>query len=142
MTELTPTQLPFEERYLEPLMNIEMPVLAFYDNHTDLTDVQVDAVYEALTKRYRAEETNFDYAEPTFDGLRDELHELLLPIAETLRGRPALLPGRRELSAAEMQAIFKRLRASIKMHSKRGGRQGYLKFLDEFMRGADFGALE
>lgn len=139
---MTLHSIPFEEQYLEPLMNIEMPVLAFYDNHPTLTDAQVDSVYEALSKRYRAEETQFTYSEPNLDGLRHELHKILLPVAETLRGRPALLPRRTELSASELNAIFKRLRSSIKMHGKRGGRQGYLEFLSNFMNQATSENLE
>ncbi|MHA0033604.1 hypothetical protein ACXXDK_01055 [Deinococcus sp. PESE-38] len=77
-----------EEQYFDQLMQLEFAVLGFFDDHPDLTDAVVDSAYEELAKRYRAEATAHEYKPGKLDGLRLELHDTLLPLAEMLVGRP------------------------------------------------------
>lgn len=121
---------PIEDLYMDQLAQIEFAVTAFFDEHPDLTDAQVDSVYEELMKRYRAEATNFDFKPNKLDGVRSELHEALLPIAELLAGRPNKIMPFDVLSAEELRLCFQRLRRSIKTLKDAGGRQIYLQHIE------------
>lgn len=123
-----------EDQFLNQLMQLEFAVIGFYGEHPDLTDAMVEGVYEELTKRYRAEVTAHEYKAGKLDGLRLELHEILLPQTEMMVGRPANVAAHLRVTPEEMQAILKRLRSSIKTWSKYG-RQGYLKYLDSQLSG-------
>lgn len=123
------------QKYEQQLLNLELAVISFYEEHPELTDAQVDSVYEELGKRYRAEATAHEYRPGRLEGLRDTLHQELLPVAELLVGRPTNVLPNVPISAEEMTLIFKRLRTSIKTWQKRGGRQAYLEYVSQFMQG-------
>ena len=119
-----------EEKYFDQLMQLEFAVLGFFDDHPELTDAMVDNAYEELARRYRAEATAHEYKPGKLDGLRLELHDTLLPIAEMLVGRPDNVMPYAPVSAEALNEMFRRLRASLRKWSREGGRQGYLTFLD------------
>ncbi|MHA0037368.1 hypothetical protein [Deinococcus sp. PESE-13] len=131
-----------EEQYFDQLMQLEFAVLGFFDDHPDLTDAVVDSAYEELAKRYRAEATAHEYKPGKLDGLRLELHDTLLPLAEMLVGRPDNVMPYAPVSAQAMQDVFKRLRASIKRWGKVGGRQAYLNFIGGQLGGLELDGLD
>lgn len=125
----------FEDQYLSQLMNIELAVQRLFDEHPELTDAQVDSVYEELARRYRAEATHFEFKPGKLDGLRADLHEELLPLCEMMLGRPDNILPIEPVTAEELRQILNRLRSSIKTWSKRGGRQAYLTYVSDAMEG-------
>ncbi len=66
------------ERYESQLLNIELAVMRVFDENSELTDAQVDGVYEELAKRYRAEATDHEYKAGKMNGLRQTLHDAVL----------------------------------------------------------------
>ena len=131
-----------EDKYFDQLMQLEFAVLGFFDDHPDLTDAMVDSAYEELGKRYRAEATAHEYRPGKLDGLRLDLHSVLLPIAEMLVGRPDNVMPYAPVSAGAMHEIFKLLRSSVRRHGKLGGRQAYLNFLNGQLGGLELDGLE
>ncbi|OLV15868.1 hypothetical protein [Deinococcus marmoris] len=123
----------FTDKYENQFMSIELAVYGVYDEHPELTDAQVDAAYEELARRYRAEATAFAFKPGKLDGLRAEVHDAVLPIAEMLVGRPDNILPTEPVSAEEMRQILGRLRSSIKTWQKAGGRQSYLKYISQFL---------
>ncbi|MFK7604106.1 hypothetical protein ACI3L1_18060 [Deinococcus sp. SM5_A1] len=123
----------FTDKYENQFMSIELAVYGVYDEHPELTDAQVDAAYEELARRYRAEATAFAFKPGKLDGLRAEVHDAVLPIAEMLVGRPDNILPTEPVSAEEMRQILGRLRSSIKTWQKAGGRQSYLKYVSQFL---------
>ena len=120
---------PVHEQFEPQLKAIETVVMDFYKAHPDLTDAVVDGVYEELSRRYRAEATSFDFKPGRLDGLREDLHAALLPVTESLCGRPAAPSGLAAISAEDLRQCLNRLRKSVALWTKEMGRQGYLKFL-------------
>ena len=128
-----------EERFGPQLLQLELAVIQAYEDHPELPDAQVDSAYEELARRYRAEATNFEFKPGKLDGLRQTVHDALLPVAEMLRGRPKDLAGAPVIEAEDVRVCFNRLRSSIKTWSKLGrGRQGYLDYISEAVEGEDF----
>ncbi|QFP75870.1 hypothetical protein [Deinococcus sp. AJ005] len=123
----------FTDKYENQFMSIELAVYGVYDEHPELTDAQVDAAYEELARRYRAEATAFAFKPGKLDGLRAEVHDAVLPIAEMLVGRPDNILPTEPVSAEEMRLILGRLRSSVKTGQKAGGRQSYLKYVSQFL---------
>ncbi|CAM3676414.1 hypothetical protein [Deinococcus frigens] len=123
----------FTDKYENQLLNIELAVSSVYDEHPELTDAQVDAAYEELARRYRAEATAHDFKPGKLDGPRASVHDAVLPITEMLVGRPDNILPTEPVSAEEMRQIINRLRSSIKTWQKAGGRQSYLKYLSQFL---------
>ena len=121
------------EQFEAQLFQIELAVMRVRDDHPELTDAQVDSVYEELSRRYRAEATAHDFKPGKLDGLRLTLHDELLPITELLVGRPANMAPEQTVSAEEMRLMLGRLRASLKRWTREGGRQGYLNYLSNFL---------
>ncbi|PTA68255.1 hypothetical protein C8263_08860 [Deinococcus arcticus] len=106
---------------------MELAVLGVYGEHPDLTDAQVDAAYEELARRYRAEATHFPFKPGHLDGLRAEVHDAALRHLTLMLDH---LDTADRPSAEELRQCVNRLRSSVKRFSREGGRQGYLKFID------------
>ncbi|MDV6373690.1 hypothetical protein [Deinococcus arenicola] len=123
----------FTDKYEPQLLNLEIAVSGIHDEHPELTDAQVDAVYEELSRRYRAEATAHDFKPGKLSGVRAEMYDALLVITELLVGRPDNILPTEPVSAEEMRQILNRLRSSIKTWQKAGGRQSYLKNLSQFL---------
>lgn len=121
------------EQFESQLLLIELAVMRVFDEQPDLTDAQVDSVYEELSRRYRAEATAHEFKASDLDGIRAVLHNEVLPITELLVGRPANMASADTISAEEMRLCLNRLRASIKRWSREGGRQGYLNYLTNYL---------
>ena len=121
------------EQFEGQLYQIELVVTHVFDDHPDLTDAQVDSVYEELSRRYRAEATAHEFKAGKLDGIRADLHAELLPVTELLLGRPANMAPADPISAEDMRLCLNRLRSSIKRWSREGGRQGYLTYLSEYL---------
>ena len=113
----------FTDKYENQLLNIELAVWGVYEEYPELTDAQVDAAYEELSRRYRAEATAHEFRAGKLEGLRAEVHDSVLPMTEMLVGRPDNILPLEPVSAEEMRLILGRLRSSIKTWSSKGGRQ-------------------
>ncbi|WP_309569727.1 hypothetical protein, partial [Deinococcus sp.] len=100
--------------------------------HPELTDAQVDAAYEELARRFRAEATNFPFKPGKLDGLRADVHDAALKNLTVLLHNSEERP-----SAEELRQCVNRLRASIKLWTREGGRQGYVKYLDRSLNAPD-----
>ncbi|CAM3403399.1 hypothetical protein DESA109040_11260 [Deinococcus saxicola] len=123
----------FTDQYENQLLNIELAVSSVYDEYPELTDAQVDAAYEELARRYRAEATAHEFRPGKLDGPRARVHDAVLPITELLVGRPDNILPTEAVSAEEMRQILGRLRSSLKTWQKAGGRQSYLKYISRFL---------
>ena len=108
----------FEEQYLDILQNIEFGIVRVYREHDDLVDFEVEQALSGLIREYKADQRN-----RAFDPL---------DLAPLVRDVPFELPE--PLSLDEMVACLKRIRKSVRKWNKRGGRQGYLRFIDQFVK--------
>lgn len=125
--------MPIEQEFETVLKDLETSVVATWRKHPELTDHAVLRVYEAAYARYRAEQrgqaakphglTGLDVA--IFDGVQATCESWLGRSGKTLGG---------PISADDMVACLRRLTRSVKLHTQRTGRQGYLNFVGHFVK--------
>jgi hypothetical protein len=135
--------LPFEERYEDVLQNIEFGIIQAYHNHPEMTDWEALTAIEALLRMYRAEAKGRQARTPSLDPLAEEVYDLVETMCEWRLGRerpftkkdggPVELPVE-PITLDEVMACLKRVRKSINRWHRRGGRQGYLTFVSQFVR--------
>jgi hypothetical protein len=134
--------MEFEEEYQDVLQNIEFAIVSTYHQHAELLDYDVETALSALIRAYQAEQSGRPVNPPALNELRQELFEAVksmcewrLGRAELMReGKPEGLPGPEPITINEIIACLKRIRKSVQKWNKRGGRQGYLTFVEQFIK--------
>lgn len=131
---------PFEEKYLGILQNIEAAILLVHRELPDLVDLQVDAAMEVLIRAYQAEETGRPMASPRSDSAR-AVYDAVRKVTEWRLGRQAFANDEQQdvsiqapSSVTEIISCLKRVRKSIQHWNKQNGRQGYLNYIDLFIK--------
>lgn len=140
LTNLPTTLLtvPIHEEYQDVLQNLEFSVIALFRENPEMTDYVALRAYEAAYERYRAEQRGHTPKPHGLTGLDAKACEAVCAICEFQLGRdpgpgrsgPAIKP----LSAEEIVACLRRLTRSVKLHTERAGRQGYLNYVGHFVR--------
>ena len=134
--------MEFEEEYQDVLQNIEFAIVNTYHQHAELLDYDVETALSALIRAYQAEQSGRPVNPPALNELRQELFEMVKSMCEWRLGRtelmrddePAGLPSPEPITINEIIACLKRIRKSVQKWSKRGGRQGYLTFVEQFIK--------
>jgi hypothetical protein len=131
---------PLTEQYLDVLQNLEFGIIQVARRHPEMSDWEALAAVEALMQVYRAEATGREARPPKLDPLAEETYDSVEGMCEWRLGRgqfvndegePVELPIK-PITAQEMYKCLKRIRDSIRKWTKRGGRQGYPTYLDQF----------
>lgn len=133
--------LPFEERYEDVLQNIEFGIIQVYHDHPEMTDWDALSAVEALIRMYQAEAKGRQARPPSLTSLPQEVYQSARAMCELRLGRETLLDeddrpvelGMQPLSLDEIIACLKRIRKSINLWSREGGRRGYLAYVDQFI---------
>lgn len=124
--------MPIEQEFETVLKDVEASVVATWRKHPEITDHAVLRVYEAAYALYRAEQRGQPEKPHGLTGLDVVLFDGLFPICEGWLGR-----GRKAfsgpISADDMVACLRRLTRSVKLHTQRAGRHGYLNFIGHFV---------
>ncbi|MEW5958232.1 MAG: hypothetical protein AB1801_10940 [Chloroflexota bacterium] len=134
--------MDFEEKYQDVLQNIEFGIIKVYHRHADLLDYDVETALAALIRAYQAEQSPRPVNPPALNELRQELYDAVKSMCEwrlgraelTRAGRSERLPTPRAITVDEIIACLKRIRKSVQKWNKHGGRQGYLTFVEQFIR--------
>lgn len=130
----------FEERYLDVLQNLEFGIIQVARRHPKMSDWEALAAVEALMQVYRAEATGREARPPKLDPLAEEIYGIVESMCEWRLGRGQFVNDEGEpmelpvepITAEEMSKCLKRIRDSIRKWTKRAGRQGYLRYIDQF----------
>ena len=133
-------EIPVEEEHTDILQNIEFAIHQIYVKKPDLTDYQVDSALEALSKTYLGEATARPPVLPR-SPLSIEVYHAMHAACEVRLGRapkPDILKkvGKGKVRPVSVDVILrclKRLRKSVSLWTKEGGRQGYLNYISQFM---------
>jgi hypothetical protein len=141
--ELYPMSEPrFEEQHEDVLQNIEFGIISVYREHPEMTDWQVLDAIQALIRTYQAEERGRQVDSPSLEPLAQQVYDMAGAMCEWRLGRDQFVSEEGDkpidlpiepLSLDEIAACLKRIRKSIKFWSKRGGRQGYLNYVEQFI---------
>jgi len=138
----------FEEEYQDVLQNIEFGIVRVYQQHPEMVDWDALRAIESLIQVYSAEAQGKRAAPRVLAGLSSQVAESVKAMCEWRLGRDSVVDAGGHLiadengnpieippkSLDEMVACLKRIRRSIQYWSKEGGRQGYLKFVSQFVR--------
>jgi hypothetical protein len=130
-----------EEEHLDILQNLEFGIMTVYRQNPLLVDFDVEAAVSALITRYHAESENHELRQPKLNERARLVFEAVEAMCEWRLGREAFVPDG-SAQALRMEpvtldvivACLKRIRKSIQRWNKEGGRQGYLKFVEQFAR--------
>jgi hypothetical protein len=125
------------EDNLDILQNLEFAVIEVWRSHREMTDHVVARAYEAAFERYRAEARGHQPMACELTGLDRATFDAIVAMCEFRLGRTTLTDGPAEptppIPVASVVDCLRELRKSVERHTKRGGRQGYLTFVEGFL---------
>ncbi len=127
----------FEDEYMDVLQNIEMAIVSVYRENHSLLDYDVDKVLNILWTEYRNEKQGRAAPAPKLGENAQLVYERVKEMCEWRLGRTDLIAGDvpagskpEPISVDEIMDCLKRIRKSVALWNKQGGRQGYLYFID------------
>lgn len=145
------SQGEFEDHYMDVLQNIEFGIVTVYRQHTEMTDYDAQKTIETLIREYQAESTNRSLPTIAMKPLVQETYDSVKAMCEWRLGRTQI--GKEEkksffkqrskkhteisiesITIEEIILCLKRIRKSIEFWNRKGGRQGYLDFISEFVK--------
>ena len=131
----------FEDQYLDVLQNIEFAIVNVYRHQPDLVDFDVETAINGLFADYRAQQIDREPRAHEFNPRAQQVYEAVQAVCEWRLGRESaaaedvpLAIKLSPLSLDEIIACLKRIRKSVQTWTKRGGRQGYLLYVEQFIR--------
>jgi hypothetical protein len=128
----------FTARYSDDLENIEYAIVAYYREHPELADSNVDRVLDLLARVYAAEANQRQAPPVKLSALDQALFDRIRAVCEWRLGRgtaPSKPRGENKpqpKAPEEITACLKRVRSSIRLWTKELGRQGYLGWITTF----------
>jgi hypothetical protein len=132
----------FEEKYLDVLQNIEFGIVNVYRQHPELTNWDAMDAVEALIRHYTAEARNRTPPTVALSELSQLVFDSVKAMCEWRLGREELLDQDDRPVGSDMEpktvdeiiTCLKRIRRSIQFWQKKGGQQGYVTFISEFVK--------
>ena len=131
-----------EDKYTDVLQNIEFGIVMTYQDHPELSDYGVMRMLEALIDSYTAEKIGRSPRHFPLSDVERLLLENVRRMCEWRLGRASLSDDAskdKEItpepkSVDEIVLCLKRILKSVNKWNKRGGRQGYLNFVIQYVR--------
>jgi hypothetical protein len=131
----------FEDKYMDVLQNIEFALTQPYRDHAEMTDFETLNAVNALIRSYTAEQRRRSQPELNLTSLEQESYDAAQMMCELRLGREQLAKDgepidmkMRTVTVGEIIACLKRIRRSVQMWQKKGGRRGYFDFASQFVR--------
>ncbi len=123
---------------LDVLQNLEFAIVGVWREHREMTDYNALRAYEAARLFYRAEQRGQPPKTPDLTGLDATAFEAVRSMCEFRLGRVAHSTLSQEPAPAavpleQLVGCLQTLTKSVERNTKRGGRQGYLQFIDGFL---------
>ena len=128
------TMNPLDD-YQDVLQNIESAVVGLWRSHKEMTNYTVMRAYDAAIAFYNALAREQTPKPANLTGLDAELFKAVQEICEFRLGR-IKLPDQIEIApipVEDLVACLRKLRKSVDFWTEEGGRQGYLKYIENFL---------
>jgi len=122
-----------EEDLLDVLQNIEFSIITEYRADRTILDIDVHDAIHALARHYEAEEEQRTPPRPRLAERAQRVFEAVQKACEWRLGRGTAGPDPPN-TLTEIVACLKRIRNSIELWTKEYGRQGYLNYVQEFIK--------
>lgn len=128
-----------EDTHLDVLQNIEFAIVSVYRERGDLVDYDVMRALDALIDVYRAESRGYTPKEIHLPEQESLVFQRVKDICEFRLGRNELRINQNIISGAEktaneILACLRRIRKSVDRWHQRGGQQGYLQFVNQYVK--------
>jgi len=132
--------MAFKEEYEDVLQNMEFAIMQAYQEQADLIDAEVLTAIEWLIRSYGREATGKSGSSRPLKGISGEVALKVKQMCEWRLGRASLSEEEGESvdkdmtpkTLEEIVDCLKWIQSSIKLWTKKGGRQGYLNFVRQF----------
>ena len=134
--------MKWQEENLDVLQNLEFAIGEVWRANPEMTDYSALRAYEAARQYYRAELRGQPPKPPALTGLEAEAFSAVKQMCEFRLGRDAGPPAASEKDAVPVPPLplekllvcLQELGKSVERHKRNGGRQGYLQFIDGFLK--------
>ena len=128
-----------EDTHLDVLQNIEFAILSVYRERGDLLDYHVMRALDGLIDVYRAESRGHTPKAFHLPEVESLVAEHVQEMCEYRLGRKELsgriqAPSTEKKTAAEIVSCLRKIRKSVDRWNGQGGKQGYLQFIDEYVK--------
>jgi hypothetical protein len=130
----------FEEKYEDVLMGIEMAIVPVYRDSPDMSDWEALNAINALIRAYTARVRKRDEPTVNLSPLERQVYDAVKALCEWRLGNPDYAPPDmaeyaevKPLTTGEIIDCLKRIRRSIQLWQKEGGRRGYYEFASGFL---------
>ena len=130
-----------EEEFLDVLQNIETAIVGVYKSQPALLDVEVLDALDGLIRVYTWENERRGTPTIRLSDRPQRVYEGCRRICEWRLGRQPLNSNEalrnedsdEELTTAEVLLCLQRIRSSVRLWNRQGGRQGYLDYVRQFL---------
>ncbi len=130
-----------EEQYFDVLQNIEGAIVEVYKDQPRLLDIDVIDSFDVLIRRYSREKEGRGAPAVKLSDPAQRVFDLAGRVCEWRLGRQPMNPGEPTrddvafdlLSVSELVLCLQRIRSSVRLWNKQGGRQGYLNYVRQFL---------
>ena len=127
-----------DEKYLDVLQNIEYGIVSVHQNQNDLNDYEVMNALDALIDNYRFEIRGYTPKEYPLTDKEILVFKEVREICEFRLGRKNLdetgLAILEQKTTEEILSCLRKIRKSVERWNSRGGKQGYLNFVKEYVK--------
>ena len=129
--------MKWTDDWLDILQNLGFSVVEVWRRNREMSDYSALRAYEAAFLFYRAETRGQTPNPPELNGLDADVFHAVRGICEFRLGRGECpIEGREKVPAVPLEQIvdcLRELSKSVQRHTRIGGRQGYLTFIDGFL---------
>lgn len=131
----------FEEQYNDVLRSMELALVRVYRQDDEMVDWLALTAVNGLIRTYTAEQRGRSTPNLTLKPPAQQAYTGLKIVCDGWLGRGPVIDeagqmaevGEQALTPDELIACLKRIRRSIEMWQKEGGRRGYFEFIDQFL---------
>lgn len=136
-------KMSVEEEYQDVLQNLEFALVNVYRRRDEMTDWEAHQAINGLIRTYTAEQRKRSAPDLKLNDLAQEAYDSVKRMCEFRLGREPMTDesgkpleiheNMPSLTVSELIACLKRIRKSIEMWQKEGGRRGYFEFVNQFI---------
>jgi hypothetical protein len=130
-----------EEEFEDVLQNLEFALVQVYRLHDEMSDWEAETAVASLIRTYTAEERGRKPPNLRLKALEQEAYDAVQAMCEFRLGRSDMTDESGEtvvvpvepIAVSDLVLCLKRIRKSIQLWRKEGGRRGYFEFVEQFL---------
>lgn len=132
--------MAFEDDYLDVLQNIEFGIVTVFHKNRSLSDYNVLDALEALISHYYSERRGRPKRDFRLDEHAQNVYDSVRAMCDMRIGKGGLETEDGEeitigdKTVEEILECLKRIQSSVKKWNKHYGRQGYLTFVEQYVK--------